>query len=190
MKTAVYLGSHEGNDPIYMGTAYELGFRLAQEGIGVIYGGASIGTMGALAQGVADAEGECTGVFPEGFKGRPDVEAAGIDIRKSRLTEDIIVRDFSERKAVMERLSDCCIALPGSWGTLDELFTYATNTQLRFNGGKPLFVLNLEGYYDPLVTMVEKMLQEGFIDESSRNLLQFLPSVDAIVGALRVLKKK
>ena len=187
MRVAVYLGSHDGNRPVYRQTAYELGYRLALAGIGVVYGGAGIGTMEALADGVAAAGGECTGVFPEGFKGRPDVAAAGIDIRQCVLTTDIIVRDFPERKKEMERLSDCCIALPGSWGTLDELFTYATDTQLGFNGGKRVFVLNLDGYYDSLITLIRNMYEEGFIDASSLDLITFVTSVDEFLSILSKL---
>ena len=189
MRAAIYLGSHEGARPVYMQNAYELGRRLALEGIGVVYGGASIGTMGALSSGVASAGGECIGVFPEGFKGRPDVAEAGIDIRGSRLTQDIIVPDFATRKAEMERLSDLCIALPGSWGTLDELFTYATSTQLQFNGGKPLFVLNTDGYYDGLVQLVQKMYAEGFIEECTLSLLCFVPTVEELVEEVKKLRK-
>ena len=181
MRIAVYLGSSRGRDPKYMEAAQETGRRLAQSGIGVVFGGAGVGTMKALSDGVAQAGGECIGVFPRGFKGKPEVAASGVNIHDCPVTREILVKDFAERKATMGELSDCCVALPGSWGTLDELFTYATETQLGFNGGKPLFVLNLDGYYDSLVSMVEKMYVEGFIYESSYHLLTFVPTVDALI---------
>ena len=184
MRIAVYLGSSPGKNPKYMETARELGRSLARRGIGVVFGGAGVGTMKALSEGVAEAGGECIGVFPQGFKGKPEVAAAGIDIRRCAITKEIIVKDFAERKATMGNLSDCCVALPGSWGTLDELFTYATESQLGFNGGKRIFVLNLDGYYDNIVAMVDKMLSEGFISECSYHLLTFVPTVEALLSML------
>lgn len=188
MRAAVYLGSHAGKSPIYMETAYELGARLAKAGIGLVYGGASIGCMEALSEGVASEGGECIGVFPQGFKGKPDVAAAGIDIRRAKLTRDIVVKDFPERKKMMESLSNFCIALPGSWGTMDELFAYGTSTQLGFNGGKPIFVLNLNGYYDPLRQQILKMYEEGFIDDWSLNMFCFVPTLDALFEEIKKLK--
>lgn len=189
MKVAVYLGSRSGNGEKYLQAAYELGRRLAQEGIGVVYGGSCVGTMGALADGIASVGGECIGVFPKGFKGKPEVAAAGIDIKCKKLTQDIIVSDFSERKSTMEKISDCCVALPGSWGTLDEMFSYAVGSDLKANGGKKIFVLNLDGYYDALVAHVGKMLQEGFITEDSKSLLTFEPTVESLTDALICLKR-
>jgi len=185
MRVAVYLGSHEGNKAVYCETAYELGRRLAEKGIGVIYGGASVGSMGALARGVIDAKGECIGVYPEGFKGRPAIARKRLEILQSGLSELIYVKDFAERKKLMEEMSCCCIALPGSWGTMDELFAYTTSSQLGFNGGKPLFILNIEGYYDPLKLQFEKMYEEGFVDDSNRDIIDFCSSVDEFIGKLQ-----
>ena len=185
MRISVYLGSSPGKDPKYMATARQAGRRFAESGIGVVFGGAGVGTMRALAEGVAEAGGECIGVFPRGFKGKPEVAAKGIDIHSCPVTEEILVADFAERKQKMGELGDCCVALPGSWGTLDELFTYATESQLGFNGGKKIYVLNLDGYYDNIVAMVDKMYAEGFISDLSRGLLTFVPTVDALLDALK-----
>lgn len=185
MRVAVYLGSHDGNKPVYRDSAYEFGRRLAQEGIGVVYGGANIGTMGALAQGVASAGGECIGVYPEGFKGRPDVVAKGLEIRQQGLTDFVIVKDFAERKQKMEDMSDCCVALPGSWGTMDELFAYTTSSQLQFNGGKKIFILNVNGFYDNLKAQLEKMGEEGFVEGYSLDLIRFCNSVEELVWAIK-----
>ena len=184
MKIAVYLGSHDGFDPIYCETAFELGRKLALKGVGVVYGGASVGTMGALARGVEAGGGECIGVYPEGFQGRPDIKEKGLEIRQDGLSRFIIVKDFAERKQTMEDLSDCCVALPGSWGTMDELFTYTTSTQLGFNGGKKLFVLNTKGFYDDLKRLLDTMLREGFIEEYSRDLIHFCDTVDELLVCL------
>ena len=184
MKIAVYLGSHEGKDPVYCKSAYELGRRLAMKGIGIVYGGARVGTMGALARGAASAGGECIGVYPKGFKGRPDVARQGLEIKQEGLSRFIEVEGFPQRKQLMEDLSDCCVALPGSWGTMDELFAYTTSTQLEFNGGKKLFVLNINGFYDDLKHQIRKMYEEGFIDESAVDLIRFCDSIDELMERL------
>lgn len=184
MRIAIYLGSHDGNDPIYCETARELGRRLALRGIGIIYGGANVGTMGALASGAASEGGECIGVFPEGFKGRPIVAATGRNIRQEGLTDFVMVKNFAERKQVMEDMSDCCLALPGSWGTMDELFTYATSSQLLFNGGKKIYILNVKGYYDNLKAQIDKMDEEGFLDPGAISLFIFCDTVDELMERL------
>lgn len=184
MKIAVYLGSHDGNNPVYCETAYELGRRLALQGIGIVYGGAKIGTMAALARGAASEGGECIGVYPKGFKGRPIVARQGIEIKQDGLSRFIEVDGFPQRKQMMEDLSDCCVALPGSWGTMDELFAYTTSTQLQFNGGKRLFVLNVNGFYDNLRKQISKMFEEGFIDEEALGLITFCDTVDELMELL------
>lgn len=184
MRVAVYLGSHEGRRPVYCETAFELGKKLAEKGIGIIYGGARVGTMGALAKGALSCGGECIGVYPEGFKGRPVVAAKRIEVRQEGLTELIYVKDFAERKQLMEDMSDCCVALPGSWGTMDELFAYTTSTQLGFNGGKRLFVLNVDGYYDDLRRLFQKMYDEGFVDGENQKLIRFCDTVDELIAQL------
>ena len=184
MKVAVYLGSHEGKDPIWCETAYELGLKLAQRGIGVVYGGASAGTMGALARGVAAGGGECIGVYPKGFKGRPAVARQGIEIKQEGLSRFIEVDGFPQRKQMMEDLSDCCVALPGSWGTMDELFAYTTSTQLEFNGGKRVFVLNIRGFYDSLRQQIMRMNAEGFIDDGALGLITFCDTVEDFLGKI------
>lgn len=181
---SVYLGSHSGNDPKFCAVANEFGRKLAEAGYTVVYGGSNAGTMGALAEGAIGAGGRCIGVFPRGFKGKPDLAAKGFSIEMQGLAEMIFTADFAERKKKMAELGDCCVALPGSWGTLDELFTYSTDSELKFNGGKPMFVLNLDGYYDPLKRMVENMYANGFILEHSIHLIRFCNSVDELMEAL------
>ena len=138
--------------------------------------------MKALADGCLSANGIAYGVFPRGFHGYPeDAWHRKGNLLRAGLTEVFYTADLPERKRLMETLSDACIALPGSWGTLDELFCYAANSKLGFNGGKPLFVLNLNGYYDPLRDQIARMLSAGFID---RNLLTFCPTLDNLFAAL------
>jgi uncharacterized protein (TIGR00730 family) len=93
------------------------------------------------------------------------------------------VEDMSERKKVMEKMSDCCIALPGSYGTLDELFEYIVNHQLGFHD-KPVFILNLEGFYDPIIEMIEKMRETEFLKGYDQTFIHFCPSVEDILSKL------
>ncbi|MBR4212659.1 MAG: TIGR00730 family Rossman fold protein [Bacteroidales bacterium] len=179
---AVFLGSHPGQNPAFCEHASALGARLAREGYTLVYGGSDVGTMKALADGFTAEKGTSLGVFPRGFHGNPeDAWHRKGNLLREDLSGVFYVADLPERKRVMELLSDCCIALPGSWGTLDELFCYATSSKLRFNGGKPLFVFNENGYYDPLRQQIDTMLAEGFID---RNLLTFCNTLDELFAAL------
>ena len=140
---AVYLGSAPSCKDIYKGLAYELGFRLAKAGHTLVYGGAAVGTMGALADGARDAGGEVIGVFPKGFRGTKEVRESGLEVVQHGLSKFIETADFAERKQMMEDLSDGCIVLPGSFGTLDELFTYACNRAIDVHT-KPILVFNFD----------------------------------------------
>lgn len=181
---SVFLGSHSGNNPKFPQTAFDFGRALALAGHTLIYGGSNVGTMRFLAEGCIQSGGKCIGVFPSGFKGKPEVAATGIDIERKDLFKMYFTSDFAERKKKMSALSDCCVALPGSWGTLDELFTYVTDTELGFNGGKPIFVLNLDGYYNPLRKMIDNMYDNGFIMEYSRHTITFCDTLDELMSAL------
>lgn len=161
---AVYLGSGEGNDPKYMRIARGFGAEMARRGVRVIYGGANVGCMRALADGVLGEGGEIIGVFPEGFGGKKEVAATGADIIRRDLTRLVLVRDFAERKQVMEDLSDCAVALPGGFGTLEELFTFALNVEIGRHT-KRAYVLNVDGYYDGLREMLERMSGSAFLHE-------------------------
>ncbi|MBQ7640617.1 MAG: TIGR00730 family Rossman fold protein [Bacteroidales bacterium] len=179
---SVYLGSHPGADVSFCENAFALGARLARAGYRLVYGGSNVGTMKALADGCLSEKGIAYGVFPRGFNGYPeDTWHRKGNLLREDLTEVFYVVDLPERKRLMETLSDACIALPGSWGTLDELFCYAANSKLRFNGGKPLFVFNLNGYYDPLFGQIARMQEGGFID---RNLITFCSTLEELFAAL------
>lgn len=179
----VYLGSSSGNKPCFVEAAFALGKGLAEMGISVIYGGACVGTMKALADGVISAGGFITGVFPKGFKGKKENSSRGIEVLSHDVSEMVEVSDLGERKKVMEEMGECCIALPGSYGTFDELFEYVVNRQLGLHS-KPVFILNLNGYYDPLVKMIDNMVENGFIREYDRELVKFCSDVREILGIL------
>ncbi len=172
---AVYLGSAEASAK-WREFAYSFGKRLAEKGIMVVYGGANVGTMASLADGVLAGNGHLTGVFPVGFGGKREVAAQKRDILRRDLTELYEVKDFAERKMTMSRLTDCCVALPGSYGTMDELFCYAVENEIGLHDKKS-FILNIDGYYDGLEKQVETMKGEGFIRKDS-DMIVFVHSVD------------
>ena len=176
---AVYLGSAETSAK-WREFAYSFGRLLAEKGIKVIYGGANVGTMASLADGVLAGNGHLTGVFPAGFGGKREVAAQKKDILRKDLTELIEVKDFAERKMMMSRMSDCCVALPGSYGTMDEMFCYAVENEIGIHDKKS-YVLNIDGYYDGLEKQVATMKEEGFIRKDS-DMIVFVHSVDEFFG--------
>ncbi len=177
---AVYLGSKMGNSPIFAQTAYELGKSLAHHKYTVIYGGASVGCMGELAKGALDNNGKVIGVFPKDFKGKQENKIAGIEVKHNSLSEMIMVNDMSERKKIMEANSQFCIILPGSFGTMDELFEYAVNLQLGFHT-KPVYILNINGYYTPLIQLIDNMIDNGFIHHREKGLLKFVDTIEDLI---------
>lgn len=174
---AVYLGSKIGNKPIFAQTAYNVGKLLSQLGYSVIYGGACVGCMGELAKGVLENKGKVIGVFPIDFKGKHENKSAGIEVKHNSLTEMIMVKDMSERKKVMEEKSLFSIILPGSFGTLDELFEYAVNLQLGFHS-KPIYILNINEYYTPLINLIDNMVENGFIQNKEKGLIKFVNNLE------------
>jgi len=173
---AVYMGSACGESATFMDFARDFGKTLAIEGIPAVFGGANVGTMGAFAHGVLDNGGSVTGVFPKGFKGKREVMAMNIKIEFKGLSEIKYVKNFAERKQTMEDLSCCCIALPGSFGTLDELFCYAVDNEIGLHD-KPCYVMNLNGYYDGLKAQLEQMRKSGFMP-SGCSIIRFVSSTE------------
>lgn len=185
MTAAVYLGSRPGNDPKYCENARELGRLLAEAGIDVVYGGAGVGTMGAFAEGVISAGGKLTGVFPKGFSGRRDYSEKGIDVRLHNPGLELVeTPDFATRIREMERRSDICIILPGSYGTMHEFFSYYEGILLgRFD--RKIAILNTDGYYDPLLGAIRKMISEGFTDASDEDCLIVASTPEELVSRLK-----
>ena len=180
---AVYLGSAPSCKEIYKGLAYELGSRLARAGMTLVYGGAAVGTMGALADGAREAGGKVVGVFPKGFRGTKEVRESGLEVVQQGLSQFIETADFAERKQVMEDLSDACIVMPGSYGTLDELFTYACNRAIDKHA-KPIYIFNFEGYYDPLRQLLANMQAAGFMKPVMADALTFCDTIEEIIDQL------
>lgn len=161
-RLCVYAGASPGADPIFQAAARELGELLARSGVGLVYGGASIGLMGAVADAVLAGGGEAIGVIPTGLKRR--------EVAHTGLSELRTVDSMHERKAAMSELADAFLALPGGLGTLDELFEAATWTQLGIHA-KPCGLLNVGGYWDHLVAQLDRAGSEGFLRSDHREVL-------------------
>jgi hypothetical protein len=166
----VFCGSRPGNRPEYVESATRLGAELARRGLTLVYGGASVGVMGAVADGALGAGGRVVGVLPE-FLGSKE-------IAHPALTELHRVGSMHERKALMEQRSDAFIALPGGFGTLDELFEIVTWAQLGLHR-KPMGLLDTRGFFQPLVAMARHLAQEGFVpaEQAVPFAVSALPSV-------------
>lgn len=162
-KIAVYCGSSAGVNGIYREQATLLGILLASRGIEVIFGGGKVGLMGHLADAVLKAGGRVTGIIP-GFLHVKEVAHDG-------LSEMITVSTMHERKALIYEKSDAFIALPGGFGTLDELFEMLTWAQLGLHL-KPVGILNVNAYFDPILDGIENMVGEGFLKKENRDMIQ------------------
>ena len=153
-RVCVFTGSSPGRRDEYHAAANDLGRELVARGIELVYGGASVGLMGAVADAVLAAGGRVTGVIPQAL--------VAMEVAHVGLSELRVVASMHERKALMADLSDGFIALPGGWGTLDELFEVLTWSQLGLHT-KPCGVLNVAGYFDPLLAFMDRMVDEGFV---------------------------
>lgn len=166
-RLCVFLGASLGRRPAYQDASEHLGRRLAQRGLGLVYGGGNVGLMGKLASAALEAGGEVIGVIPESLMGR---EVSGVRIEDLGATRLEIVDSMHARKARMAELADGFIALPGGYGTFEELFEILTWAQLGFHR-KPIGILNTEGYFDPLIRLIDHSLEEGFIRPENRALV-------------------
>jgi len=174
-RICVFAGSSLGDDPAFAGAASHLGATLARRRIGVVYGGARVGLMGTLADSALDAGGEAIGVIPAGL-GRREIAHPG-------LSDLHLVSSMHERKAKMAALADAFIALPGGLGTLDELFEATTWTQLGIHE-KPVGLLDVNGYWEPLRSLVDHAAANGFVSCGSRDVLLGSTDADTLIDAL------
>ena len=161
-RLCVFCGANAGRDPIYREAARALGTLLAEEGIGLVYGGASIGLMGAVADAARAAGGEVIGVIPRALMKREIAHAGLADLR--------VVGSMHERKALMAELADGFIALPGGVGTLEELFEVWTWVHLGLHH-KPCALLDVAGFYSGLARVLDHVDGEGFLREGVREML-------------------
>ena len=175
----VYCGANPGNTPNFAEVAASVGKLLANEGIGLVYGGGAVGLMNTVALAALEAGGKVIGVIPEALM--------NLELARKDLTALHVTPDMHTRKAKMAELSDGFIALPGGFGTLDELFEMITWGQLGFHK-KPIALLNMEGFYDPLLKMVSHMGASGFVREQHRGLFVEGTTPDATLAAMRAWK--
>ncbi|PJZ47256.1 TIGR00730 family Rossman fold protein [Leptospira brenneri] len=173
---AVYCGSSPGFDPSFMTEASKLGEYLGSHQIGLVYGGASVGLMGAVANGCLAKKGSVTGVLPKFLK-KKEIEHDG-------LGELIIVETMHERKRIMFDLADAFIVLPGGFGTMEEFFEIITWSQLGLHN-KPVVILNWLGFYDPLITLLQTMVTSGFLKKENATLLQVLETSKDLLSTLQ-----
>jgi len=175
----VFCGSSSGLDPAYVDAANRLGRALAGEGITLVYGGACVGLMGAVADAALAAGGKAIGVLPDFLRRK--------ELAHPRLTELHVVDSMHERKARMAELSDGFIALPGGMGTLEELFEIITWAQLGLHA-KPCGLLNVHRYYDPLIEFVSRMADEGFIKDKHKGLVLAADTPEEMLAAMRAFE--
>lgn len=174
----VFCGSRPGSDPSYLTAASQLGSLLARHGHTTIFGGGSVGLMGALADAVLREGGPITGIIPR--------HLARVEIMHSQVEDMRVTEDMHERKALMHALADAYITLPGGFGTMEELFEAVTWAQLDLHVS-PIAVLNLSGVYDGLECLIDDMKRQQFLSSRCRDLVSILHSFDALshwIGAL------
>ena len=171
-RITVFCGSSSGTEEIFTTQATLLGKTLAKRNIELVYGGAKVGLMGAVADGVLSQGGKAIGVLPN-FLGSKE-------IAHPKLTELILVETMHERKTIMNDLCDGVIALPGGFGTLDELFEMLTWGQLGLHK-KPIAILNVDGYYDALITFVQTMTDKGLLKEVNQQMLLVSDTIDDLL---------
>lgn len=174
-KIAVYCASASGFAPLYAEQARLLGSKMAQRGQGLVYGGAHVGLMGAVADGVLSAGGEVYGVIPHFLKVK--------ELEHKGLTKCYEVETMHERKAKMAELSDAIIALPGGFGTMEELFEMMTWAQLALHK-KAIGILNINGFYDSLLVFIDRMVADGFLKEEYSKLLIVENDIDKLLDRM------
>ena len=174
-RLCVFCGSSKGVDPVHADAARTLGIALARADVGLVFGGGSIGLMGVLADAALEAGGEVTGVIPQALVDR---ELAHHGCTTLRVTQSM-----HERKALMADLSDGFIALPGGIGTLEEMFEIWTWAQLG-DHARPVALLNVAGFYDPLIAFLDGVVAAGFLSPEHRALLIVAERVDPLLARL------
>jgi uncharacterized protein (TIGR00730 family) len=173
-RICVFAGSSIGRDEAYRAAAEDLGRTLVERRLGLVYGGARVGLMGVVADTVLASHGDVVGVIPAALVAKEVAHSGLADLR--------VVESMQERKAVMAELADGFIALPGGWGTLDELFEILTWSQLGLHR-KPCGVLNVNGYFDGLLSFVEHSIEHGFVRREHRSMVHVASAADALLGA-------
>ena len=174
-RLAVYCGSSPGADPAFAEAAQAVGVEMARRGIGLVYGGGRLGLMGIVADAVLDSGGEAYGVIPQAL--------IDLEVAHTGLTELHIVTTMHERKALMTDLCDAFLALPGGIGTLDELFEAWSWNALGYHA-KPFALLNVGGFWDHLVGLMDHVMEGGFMSPARRAQLIVAGGIDEAIDRL------
>jgi len=172
----VYCGSRDGVDPAYAQAAEQTGTMLANNNWRLVYGAGDVGLMGRVARAAQDADGETFGVIPE--------HLVKWEVGKTDLTSFIITETMHERKKVMLMNADAVIVLPGGAGSLDEMFEALTWRQLDLHN-KPVFVVNTNGYWDPMLHMVDHVIAQGFADTSLKDYMSVVSDIQSLEAQLK-----
>lgn len=175
-RVTVFCGSSFGTDEIYKTQAILLGNKMADENIGLVYGGANVGLMGAVADGVLEKGGEVFGVLPNFLRSK--------EIAHDHLTELFLVETMHERKTKMNDLCDGVIALPGGFGTLEEFFEMLTWAQLGLHK-KPIAILNIDGFYDSLITFIQTTVDKGFLKQVNQDMLIVSDNIEELLDKMK-----
>ena len=172
----VFCGARPGAQQSYLDAATMLGEGRARDGMRLVYGAGDVGLMGAVARAAQSAGGETFGVIPE--------HLVSMEVGKADLSTYIVTENMHERKKVMFMNSDAVVVLPGGAGSLDEFFEVLTWRQLGLHA-KPLILVNVEGYWDPLLALLDHVIAQGFADPSMRAFVQVVPDADKALDLLR-----
>lgn len=172
---AVFCGSSLGFNEVYKNDAIELGIHFAKNNIGMVYGGGKIGMMGVIADTIIQHKGKVIGVIPGLLKSE--------EVAHNNITEMIVTKTMSKRKVEISKLVDGYIALPGGFGTLDEIFEALTLNQLGIEQ-KAVGILNTNGFFDHLIKQLDVMVAEGYLKQSNKNMLIISDSVDDLISKM------
>ena len=178
-KVAVFCGASSGFKSIYKKKATELGIYFAANNIAMVFGGGKIGMMGAIADAMLEKKGKVIGVIPHLLR-HEEVEHDGI-------TEMLVSENMSDRKVIISKMVDAYIALPGGFGTLDEIFEALTLGQLGIES-KPIGILNTNGFFNPLLQQLDFMVSEGFLKQENRDMLLVSESIPELIDSMYTYK--
>ncbi|EHY91700.1 MULTISPECIES: TIGR00730 family Rossman fold protein [Staphylococcus] len=174
-KIAIYCGASKGNDVTYMNEAYQLGKYMAEQGYELIFGAGSVGIMGAIQDGVLDHGGTAIGVMPKMLDEK--------EITSTKLTKLILVDSMHERKNKMAELADAFVMAPGGAGSLEEFFEMYSWAQIGIHQ-KPIAIFNINAFFEPLQTLINHMIKEGFIDPKYKALAPLCATPESLFETL------
>lgn len=175
LSVCVYCGARPGADPAYMAAADALGCALAAARMRLVYGAGDVGIMGAVARAAQAADGETFGVIP--------THLMAWEVGKRDLTTFVITETMHERKKVMFMNADAVVVLPGGAGSLDEFFEVLTWRQLGLHQ-KPILLLDIAGYWQPLIALIDHVIAQGFAEESLKGFIETIPDVESLMARL------